>query len=156
MYLLLSSFSSHPKPRLILLALPFSFSFISPAALDSALSTDDIRRSTPKSIRYRCKQEDQQVPHHPINTQVSYHTSAKFSNAMHSTPYYTSNPLQTKSNSHEHPCRCVLNPFHPILQKKEERRKEENRLLLILGLVLVDLEVSEGVGVFGGSDDSVY
>jgi len=31
----------------------------------------------------------------------------------------------------------------------------ENRLLLILGLILVNLEVSEGVGVFGGSDDSV-
>jgi len=31
----------------------------------------------------------------------------------------------------------------------------KNRLLLILGLILVNLEVSEGVGVFGGSDDSV-
>lgn len=38
---------------------------------------------------------------------------------------------------------------------EEERRKWENRLLLILGLILVNLEVSEGVGVFGGSDDSV-
>ena len=82
---------------------------------------------------------------------------------MHSTPYYTSNPLQTKSNSHEHPCRYVhsfyvlsiLNPFHPIFHLLKERSKKENRLLLILGLILVNLEVSEGVGVFGGSDDSV-
>jgi hypothetical protein len=82
---------------------------------------------------------------------------------MHSTPYYTSNPLQTKTNSHEHPCRCVHSfyvlsyPSLSINPSKERRKKgkEENRLLLILGLILVNLEVSEGVGVFGGSDDSV-
>jgi len=47
-----------------------------------------------------------------------------------------------------------------ILREKETRevqkKLEGSKLLLILSLILVNLEVSEGVGVFGSSDDSVY
>jgi hypothetical protein len=69
---------------------------------------------------------------------------------MHSTPYYPKHPIKSKArrNSFKHPKLGPNSPFYVY-------PKEKSRLLLVLGLILVDLEVSQRVGVFGGSDDSV-
>jgi hypothetical protein len=46
--------------------------------------------------------------------------------------------------------------LHPRAHASTSRRTtmSPNRLLLVLGLVLVDLEVAERVGVLGGGDDA--
>jgi hypothetical protein len=59
------------------------------------------------------------------------------------------------ASTHSTSCLLSILIHQSFKRRKEERRREKNRLLLILSLILVNLEVSEGVGVFGGSDDSV-
>ena len=45
---------------------------------------------------------------------------------------------------------------YSLKAREVQKKLEGSKLLLILSLILVNLEVSEGVGVFGSSDDSVY
>jgi len=160
MYLLLSSrlLSSLPLTRTLLnVRLWFSSTSssllkqLSRSTITHVVSRPKLDQS-PTVSRKRTRKRTQG----PIQSVVkSTITEPKFSNAMHSTPYYTSNPLQTKSNSHEHPRRCVHSFYAYPSSPSLKNSKEKSRLLLILGLILVNLEVSEGVGVFGGSDDSV-
>jgi hypothetical protein len=45
--------------------------------------------------------------------------------------------------------------MHPIICNAPSRHSTILRLFLILSLILVNLEISQRVGVFGGSDDTV-